>query len=91
MVITNNLLCIFYSSVLTIYMMAISLITGNYELLQAASAIGAVSLEDMTENDIIEPVIQELSREVARETMQYYGNKFRKKETNAVSHTGVEF
>ena len=71
--------------------MAISLITGNYELLQAASAIGAVSLEDMTENDIVEPVIQELSRDVARETMQYYGNKFRKKETNAVSHTGVAF
>ena len=71
--------------------MAISLITGNYELLQAASAIGAVSLEDMTENDIVEPVTQELSRDVARETMQYYGNKFRKKETNAVSHTGVEF
>ena len=91
MIITNNLLCIFYSSVVTIHMMAISLITGNFELLQAASAIGAVSLEDMTENDIIEPVIQELSREVARETMQYYGNKFRKKETNAVSHTGVEF
>ena len=71
--------------------MAISLITENFELLQAASAIGAVSLEDMTENDIVEPVIQELSREVARETMQYYGNKFRKKETNAVSHTGVAF
>ena len=91
MIITNNLLCIFYSSVLTIYMMAISLITGNYELLQAASAIGAVSLEDMTENGIVEPVIQELSREVARETMQYYRNKFRMKETNAVSHTGVAF
>ena len=72
-------------------MMAISLITENFELLQAASAIGAVSLEDMTENDIVEPVIQELSRDVARETMQYYGNKFRKKETNAVSHTDVAF
>ena len=61
----------------------------NLEFFQAASAIGAVSLEDMMEKDIVEPVIQELSREVARETVQYYGNKFRKKETNAVSGTGV--
>ncbi len=51
---------------------------------QAASAIGAVTMDDMLDDVIVEPVLQEMTEEVAMDTLKYYGNKLKRKETKEV-------
>ncbi len=41
-------------------------------------------MDDMLDDVIVEPVLQEMTGEVAMETLKYYGNKLKRKETREV-------
>ncbi len=42
-------------------------------------------MDNMLDDVIVEPVLQEMTEEVAMDTLKYYGSKLKRKETKEVS------